>query len=216
MSKTGLFLVKTSHRHRVHQSPTLPTALDLHLSIMKFFRFLILSILALVLFSTAAVSAINKSLPAGMTTVPLATITNDRDSSVSQINLMVNEQAIVRGIYLTTSASLDSSPAQAQGQVYWLSGIESGNGVVLGQGQGVDAIVLRGNIEPKNGYGSLVISYLSNGIFWNYDQCRINLQRVDPHHWKLINSYNNQPVTHIKVKTWALGISTLANVCPTA
>src|SRR5699024_10048958 len=175
-----------------------------------------LPIFFFLLLSSIALPAVAAPLPAGMTTVPLATITNDRDTSVSEIKLMLNDQAVVQGIYLTTSASVNSSPSPQQSRVYWLAGIESNHGVVLGQGQGVQAIFLRGDIKPRNGYGSLVISYLSNGIFRSYDQCRVGLQRVDPYNWQLVNSYNNQPITHIEVQTWALGISTLKNVCPTA
>lgn len=175
-----------------------------------------LAILVLLFLSTTVLSAVAAPLPAGMTTVPLATITNDRDSSVSHIKLMLNDQAVVKGIYMTTSPSASSSASPKQSQVYWLTGIESDRGVVLGQGQGVQAIFLRGNIEPEYGYGALTISYLSNGLFRNYNQCQLGLQRVNPHDWQLVNSYNNQPITHIEVQTWALGISTLKNVCPTA
>jgi hypothetical protein len=30
----------------------------------------------------------------------------------------------------------------------------------------------------------------------------------------LVNACDGQPIERIKVETWALGISTLANVCP--
>ncbi len=154
------------------------------------------------------------TLPVGMTAVPLAIITNDRDTSVSRIELMVDDEAGVSGIYMETRASADSEPARDAGQVYWLEGIESRDGVVLGQGKGHKAILMRGDIASGKGRGSLVIRYLSNGLFGHYKQCRINLRRVAPHRWQLVNAYDGHPIKRIKVKTWALGISTLVNVCP--
>jgi len=173
-------------------------------------------ILAFVLLCGIVMPASAVPLPQGMTTVPLATITNDRDTSVSEINLILGSQAMVRGIYLETKAGADSGTAAASEQIHWLGGIESDDGVVLGQGQGVEAIFLRGNIESQSGYGSLVIRYLTNGIFGHYDECRVDLQRLAPQKWQLVNSYNNKPIEHIEVQTWALGISTIGNVCPAA
>lgn len=159
-------------------------------------------------------SASVTELPAGITTVELASITNDRDSSVSDIMLMVNGRGTVSGIYLETRTSIDSDPSQAKGQVYTLAGIESQDGVVLGQGRGVKAIFLKGTIPPQGDHGSLVIRYLANGVFRHYDECRISLERLGPESWQLVNAYNGHAVTHIEVQTWALGISTISNVCP--
>ncbi|HET7332730.1 hypothetical protein [Dyella sp.] len=173
---------------------------------------LLSTLFALALFASTAVLAATPSLPVGMIAVPLAAITNDRDTSVSRIELMLDDQAIVRGIYIETRASAQADPGQSKGQVYWLDSIESRKGVVLGQGQGVKAILLRGQIGTGN--GSLVIKYLTNGIFRHYDECQVNLQRLGPGQWRLVNAYDGHPVKHIRVKTWALGISTLVNVCP--
>ena len=180
---------------------------------MKRFGFTCLVALLLTLGSVTAASA--APLPAGVTTVALANITNDRDSSVSDIKLMVSDAGTVRGIYLETRASADSNPAKASGQAYSLAGIESDDGVVLGQGQGVKAIYLQGTIPPEGDHGSLVIRYLTNGIFRHFAECRVDLQRLGPDNWQLVNAYNGNPVTHIEVRTWALGISTIGNVCPT-
>lgn len=181
---------------------------------MKISHFLF--ILAVILLGSTTVYAIAEPPPAGMTTVPLATITNDRNAGVSTIYAMLNDQAVFRGIYVTTTSATNKSDSR-QGEVYWLSAIENdknGKGVVLGQGQGVEAIYLRGHINSQKGRGTLVIEYLANGLFWSYDQCRIGLKRVAPYNWQLVNDDNDQPITKIKVQTWALGISTLTNVCP--
>jgi hypothetical protein len=173
-----------------------------------------LSSLAIALFAGAAASATTRTLPAGMTAVPLAVVTNDRDNSVSELALMLDDQAFVHGIYMETTSGEGDGPSGTSGQVYWLDGIESRNGVVLGQGQGVKAIFLRGMIEPQGDHGALVIKYLSNGIFKSYDECAVKLERLGPYDWQLVNAYDDRPITLIEVRTWALGISTLGNVCP--
>lgn len=176
-----------------------------------------LAILALTLGSAAFASATTAPLPAGTTAVPLATITNDRDASISRLGLMLNSNDdSVRGIYMETSANAAANPADAKGRVYPLAGIESQDGVVLGQGQGVKAIFLRGTIVSADGRGMLTIRYLTNGVFRHWSECNVGLQRMGPHAWELVNAYDGQPVQQIKVETWALGISTLANVCPNA
>lgn len=175
---------------------------------------LVLGLLSAGFASATFASAAAVSLPAGTTAVPLAVITNDRDASVSRMNLMVDAQSTVSGIYMQTSATAESDPAAAKSQVYPLASIESPDGVVLGQGQGVKAILLRGNIASQDGRGALTIRYLTNGVFRHWAECRLDLQKLGPRHWQLINAYDGRPVERIKVETWALGISTLANVCP--
>lgn len=172
-----------------------------------------LAAVLLAAFAGTAAEAASPSLPAGMTAVPLAVITNDRDSSVSKLELMLDDQAFVHGIYMETSDGGDG-PGAASGQVYWINGIESRNGVVVGQGQGVEAIFLRGMLRPQGDHGLLVIRYLTNGLFKRYDECSVRLQRRAPYDWQLVNAYDGQPIKLIQVRTWAFGISTIANVCP--
>lgn len=174
----------------------------------------LLPALVLVLLTSAAATAAVALLPTGMTAVPLAAITNDRDTSVSLLELMLNDHDTVRGIYLKTRVGGDNGPSKISGQVYWLKEIESRNGVVLGQGQGVKAIFLQGTIEPRGNQGALVIKYLTNGISRHFAECRIGLQRLGPYNWQLVNAYNGRIIKSIRVRTWALGISTIANVCP--
>lgn len=179
---------------------------------MKRFSLSLIAAFAVLIGSMASASV--DQLPGGITAVPLASITNDRDASVSDIKLMVNLQGTVRGIYLETRASAASDPSTAKAQIYPLAGIESHDGVVLGQGQGVKAIYLKGDIPPQGDHGSLVIRYLANGVFRHYKECRIGLQRLGPEDWQLVNAYDGHTITHIEVQTWALGISTIGNVCP--
>ncbi|TAM94537.1 MAG: hypothetical protein EPN40_11690 [Rhodanobacteraceae bacterium] len=174
------------------------------------------SILASALLAGTAMSAVAATLPSGVTAVPLAVVTNDRDASVSRLELMLDGNSTVQGIYMETSANATSSPLPASAQVYPLQSIESRDGVVLGQGQGVKAIFLRGTIASQDGRGSLTIRYLANGVFRHWAECKIGLERTGQNDWQLVNAYDGRPIEQIKVQTWALGISTLANVCPGA
>jgi len=161
----------------------------------------------------AAFAAPSSRMPAGVTLLPLAGITNDRDASVSQLKLMVDRRAAVRGIYMETGVP---GKLAAAAHVYPLRRIESKHGVVLGQGQGVKAILLRGTIDSRAGEGKLVVSYLSNGLLGTYRNCKLDLKKRAPHDWQLLNAYSGRPIQRIEVRTWMLGISTLTNVCPSA
>ncbi|MGA7799836.1 MAG: hypothetical protein WCC36_03415 [Gammaproteobacteria bacterium] len=174
-------------------------------------------LVAAALLSAAGVARAH-ALPPNIDVVPLAGITNDRDTSVSYLNLMVSRRDAVRGIYVDTRASGKAGDDGGDGGIsngaFWLKDIESGDGVVLGQGQGVKAILLRGTIDSRAGKGNLIIKYLTNGLLMNYSQCKMGLKKSGNHKWELINAYNGKEITDIKVKTWWLGISTLQNVCP--
>lgn len=164
----------------------------------------------------AAVTAHAAALSSGFTAVPLATVTNDRDASVSSLQLMLDGDAEVRGIAMDTRADAGAAPRPDQHRFYPLADIETDAGVVLGQGQGVKAIYLRGTIASRDGRGALVIRYLANGVFRHFSECRIDLQRTAANGWQLVNAYDGQPIDAIRVKTWALGIATIGNVCPAA
>lgn len=152
--------------------------------------------------------------PAGTTTVPLVAITNDRDTSISEIELMLGPQKHVKGLYIATYAK-DRAAGPAEGQLIPLAELETPEGAVIGQGQGVKAILLSGKIEPIGGTGTLTIKYITNGLFRRYADCDVHLQHSSPNAWHLSNAYTQGKVERIHVKTWALGISTLENVCPT-
>lgn len=153
-------------------------------------------------------------LPPGTTTVPLVAITNDRDTSISEIELMLGPRKLVRGLYIETYDD-KHQPAKERGQVIPLASLETPEGAVVGQGQGVKAILLKGQIQPEAGNGTLDIRYLANGLSRRYEQCTVHLRHVEPDQWRLVNAYDWSTVAHIHVKTWALGISTLENLCPT-
>lgn len=184
---------------------------------MKFSTSRIFALLAALLCAAPVADVL--ALPPNVEMVQLAGITNDRDTSVSYLNLVLNQSNGVRGIYVQTrvpggrDAGHDSGRGIKDG-AFSLKKIESRKGVVLGQGQGVKAILLRGNIDSQAGTGSLVIKYLTNGLLMSYSQCKIGLRRAGHRKWELVNAYNGRQIHNIKVKTWWLGISTLQNVCP--
>jgi len=183
---------------------------------MKFINSRLVLLLGVVLSTTAFANV--DSLPANVDVVPLAGITNDRDSNVSYLKLMLSEGDAVRGIYLQTHAHPSQASgdggAGANGGAYSLAEIESEKGVVLRAAQGRKVILLRGNIDSQAGKGSLVITYLTNGLSMSYGQCKVGLRKSGARHWKLVNAYNGKDITDIEIKTWWLGISTLGNVCP--
>ncbi|HKK13165.1 MAG TPA: hypothetical protein VKA14_00750, partial [Gammaproteobacteria bacterium] len=111
-------------------------------------------------------------------------------------------------------AAADKARGDVTTDVYSLDAIETGDGVVLGQGSGVKAILLRGRIDSRAGQGTLVIKYLTNGLLMTYNECRLGLKKTDSGSWNLINAYTGAPIKRIRIKTWTLGISTLENVCP--
>ena len=158
------------------------------------------------------------SLPANVDVVPLAGITNDRDSNVSYLKLMLGENNAVRGIYLQTHAhprkASDDGDVGANGGAFSLAEIESDKGVVLRAAEGRKVILLRGSIDSQAGKGSLVITYLTNGLSMSYGQCKVGLRKSGAREWKLVNAYNGKNIKDIEIKTWWLGISTLGNVCP--
>lgn len=177
-------------------------------------RTLVSSTLAAVLAAGVVLPAGATALPAGMSTFPLVAISNDRDTSISEIDLMLGPKKFVRGLYIATYEK-DRDPDVARGQVIPLVSLEDPEGAVVGQGKGVKAILLKGSIDPAAGNGTLAIKYVTNGIFGRYDECKVELHRTGPDQWQLVNAYNSAKVRHIRVKTWALGIATLENVCPT-
>lgn len=175
---------------------------------------LLLSIAVGAMCAGAACVASAVPLPSGLSSIPLANITNDRNPDVNQLNLMVTAQGIVRGLFVMTNPDPEAHPSEAKGEVYWLKELESPDGAVLSEGQGVKAIILHGRVAAAENAGSLTIRYVKNGIFKNYEACKVNLQKLAPDRWRLVNAYDGHPVQQIVIKTWAFGISTLQNVCP--
>lgn len=170
---------------------------------MSIFRIALLA-LGLVISSGSMAAVPDAAISFGMDAAKLATITNDRNASLSTLYVVIDDHGVLRGVYIRT-ISRTHEKAEPQGAIYWLDAIEQGNGVVVGQGQGVDAIYLSGNYKPGNQRGSLVIRYLTNGIFWTYDTCQMHLRQTG-NAWQLVNSYTGRPIRHIRVDTWALGI----------
>lgn len=175
---------------------------------MKFCKFKFFLISG-VLWSATVFAGVPAPAP-NVDVVPLARIVNDRNSNVSYLNLMVSRDDAVRGIYVQGHGS-----AEGRGNgAFWLRDIQGEKGVVLRKAQGRKVISLRGTIDSRAGKGSLVITYLHNGLLMSYSRCKLGIRKSGRRDWKLINAYNGNEVTDIEIKTWWLGIATLASVCP--
>jgi hypothetical protein len=144
---------------------------------------------------------------------PLATITNSRNHDVSQLSAIVDAQATVQAIGFDTLHN-DQNPPTRTSLRFPMSAISQGSGIVLDSEDGHKAILLRGQIDSAAGRGMLVISYLNNGLFGSFTDCNINAIRGNDGVWHLQNAYNQQIVQSAHVVTYALGISTIQNICP--
>jgi hypothetical protein len=141
----------------------------------------------------------------------LATVSNDRNADVSMLSLEVENNGTVDGLYFSTK---HADTGQTTHTEFPLSQIQSADGVVLDGDATHKVFILQGTIDAQKGSGLLTVKYLANGLTGEYQQCGgIKLQRAQDQKWSLFN-YKNQPLTKIEVVTWALGISTVQNVCP--
>lgn len=145
--------------------------------------------------------------------LPLASITNDHDPSVSVLGLLTGSGDEVSGVSIVTRHPDRQGPDRIVRRSYPLQRVETPRGIVLTRKHGRDLIRLHGRIDSKNGHGTLVIRYLSNALFGSHHDCRVDLKRIEPDRWQLIDVANGQPIDRIRVKTWLLGISTITPVC---
>ena len=142
----------------------------------------------------------------GYTYQPLAAVTNDRNSSVDSLSLVLNLQGSVEGIRFQPGhapAPIDFTDAQ----------MASSQGANLEE-DSHRPIVLHATFNSQNGSASWVIDYLSNGLFGSYKSCNAALARDPQGQWHLINAYTREPVTQLRITTWALGISSIVGICP--
>lgn len=142
----------------------------------------------------------------------LAVIHNDRNSDVHTMALVVDRRGGVDALYVQTRHG-DGKPPVVTSRTFDLSEVSSPAGVVLDGDAEHRAIILRGDIDSGPGEGTLTVSYLKNGLFGSYAECRVNLVRHRGK-WQLANAYTGAPVRNVSIETWALGISTISGICP--
>ena len=136
-------------------------------------------------------------------TVPLFTVTNDRDANVDKFGLMVDGNGNPAGV---------SYAPPGGGATHSFRDIARGDGVVLIEGQGRKVLLLSGQLGA-NGEGKLELAYLANGLTGKYKTCNFLLRRSGGS-WIAQNAYTNRRITAAKIETHRLGLKTLQGICP--
>lgn len=141
----------------------------------------------------------------------LAVITNDHNSDINDLFLLLDSEGQVEGIRFDTQhANSDSVTSED----FTLDEIESDAGAVLVHEEGYDAVILKGEIDSVAGKGDLTVSYLSDGLMDSYSDCSALLRRDGKQRWQLINSTTGAIITRMRIRTWSMGISTIEGLCP--
>lgn len=152
-------------------------------------------------------------VPPGINIVELVTLSSDQNSNTTTINLMVDSNQEVAGMYnLPNPKNIKDDETKAK-NVYWLNDIESAGGSVMLIRRGRNALIMQGALDRGTQEGRFNLKYLINGIFMTYDSCELLLKKKD-NSWFVENAYSGEPVNVIKVITHPLGITTLEGLCP--
>jgi len=144
---------------------------------------------------------------------PLGVIRNDRDASVSYLDLMigVGNPSDVRGIYIENHKHNEQNEITTV--THLLNEIQSHDGAALDD-SGHRAIVLNGEVNGVQGAGNLQLKFIYNGLINWHSKCDVKIRKSESGFWEMVNAYTGQIIDEIQIKTWKLGISTIGNVCP--
>lgn len=162
--------------------------------------------------STAFAAQISSVLPPDARLQEIAKITNSRDASVAVLSVALGPKDEVLGVY--SVYEMNDGTGDVIRDLMPLSEIQSPQGSVLHEEDGLKIFILQGSVDAQHGAAQLQIRYLANGIKRSYDSCRINASRSAQGTWSLVNAYNGKPVTEAHAMAWAFGIKTIENVCP--
>lgn len=163
--------------------------------------------------SSAFAAHMSAALPPGTRLQDVAKITNSRDASVAVLSVALGPKDEVLGVYSVYEMNDDTGDVIRD--LMPLSEIQSPQGSVLHEENGLKIFILQGTVDGEHGTARLQIRYLTNGIKRSYDSCQLNAKRSAQGTWTLVNAYNGKIVTEAHAKTWAFGIKTIENVCPT-
>lgn len=157
--------------------------------------------------------SVQNDVPPGITLQRLSTLTSDRDKNINFLNLMLDQNMLVAGLF--NEAHPDNKPGEGEGaNVFWLRDIESRDGVVLAEGRGRKALILKGLLDRETQEGRFSITYLANGLSMRYESCEFDLKRQpNGGAWYVRNIYTGATVTQIHVETHALGIKPIKAIC---
>jgi len=137
---------------------------------------------------------------------PLASITNDRNTHLQTLGVLVEAGRVIGVRFDTVNGD------NAHAKDFSMDDMKAG--AVLDRHGGHDAIVLRGSIDSTGGNANIVITYLSNVVFGKHKNCGAGMVRDASGQWHIVNSYDHKLVEHLFVKTQVLGISTIQGICP--
>lgn len=131
----------------------------------------------------------------------LLVISNDRDASLTRIDFLTDSAANGVGIsYVQDGNNADYSLEQVKG------------GAVLEAQQGINALTVKGSINPQSG-GTLNFIYIANGLMNQYKTCSAIIRRNGNGEWQMFNSTTHARIETVKFITWQFGISTIQGLC---
>jgi hypothetical protein len=148
---------------------------------------------------------VGTAMAVDVTYQPLASITNDRNADFQNLGILLVAGHVVGLRFDTINGK---HPHQSYFSIH-----EMGRGAVIAGDGTHNAIVLHGDID-STGNADFEITYLSNGLFGKHKDCRANIVRDEAGQWHIMNVYDHQPVDHLVIRTWRLGISTIEGICP--
>ena len=137
---------------------------------------------------------------------PLARITNDRNSDLQDLGVLL---VLGRVVGLRFDTINGKNPHESYFSIH-----DMGRGAVLDGDGKHQAIVLRGSVDSAAGNADLVITYLANGLSGRHRDCRAGIVRDQKGQWHIVNVYEHRQVDHLIVQTWRLGISKIEGICP--
>ena len=151
--------------------------------------------------------------PENMKMQQIATLTSDKDQNIFYLNLMIDPEGKVAGMYNKADPrNRDDTPNKKT--VFFLHEIESSKGVVLLVKEKRAILILQGMLDRATQAGKFKLAYLTNGITMKYDNCDFLLQKKAPETaWEAINAYTHNMIDRIFVSTMMIGIKNVEGVC---
>lgn len=163
--------------------------------------------LALALFCSSALGEDRPSSPVQT----LIRVTNDRDTDVSRLSAIVDDDGLLRGMRIETQSA---DPARRRMQNFTLKQLATARGAVIAKASGYDAVILNGKVEAGKGVGHINIKYLTSALSSQYASCRAVVRRTSGGQWQLMNAYTNRQVREAFVETHMTGVTTIKGICP--
>lgn len=154
-----------------------------------------------------------REVPPGVTLQRLVTMTSSRDSNINYLNLMLDTNVLISGIYNENDPK--NTPGSGENEhVFWLRDIENDKGAVLARAKGRDAVILLGKLDRATQEGRFTVKYLANGLTMRYETCDFDLKRnANKGAWYVKNIHTGATVTAIHFETHSLGLKPIKAIC---